>query len=207
MSGEISNDLGPVDPSLPFRLTPLFSVPLYSTVIDLDSAPPLESVDMETLPLLTISRDRDLLMQPDWLPMQALIQQHVENYFYGVMCAHPRLHVEIAGSWLNNYRQGTQQFRHYHANSEFSGCLFFNQSENPLNLYTLFHQASTWARSKDNIWNSQFFRIRPEPGLLVIWPSIVYHDTLVEKTGDRWSLAFDVSVKGRRYEGDERHNY
>jgi Putative 2OG-Fe(II) oxygenase len=188
------------------QVLPIFNTPLY--MAKLTPCWPDILIDdcdliMDPTYYVTVSRNRNILHLPEWAAVHKVIQDHVNNYFYNILASHPRLHPLITTSWLNKYHDNAAQSRHYHPNVEFTGCLYFVRSPHAIRLFTPNPQQSTWLRTQDNIYNSQHFRIEPEPGLLLIWPSMTQHDTEPLKEGERISLCFDVSVMGHRHLNEE----
>lgn len=186
-----------------YDLLPLFSQPVYSTVINLDHMPDLNTVDMMPFSYAEISQDNHILDSAAWSGIAAEMQQHLNQLLYGELASNSQVKFKRALSWVNRYTQGQYQPRHYHAGAILTGVLFLNDHPQGLDLWSARRPLITWQQTA-NILNTPSWRIPAERGRLVIMPADLDHSTDPVVSGTRWTLAFDVAVDGKAFFNEVR---
>jgi len=180
---------------------PLFSCPVFVTRIDTDSRPDFDKIDWITAKrndINQISRDDKLLDRPEWLDIKTQLNEVCNTVHHSILRSDANTSVYITDSWINRSLAGMNRSRHNHVNSYYSGVLFFEHHPCQLNLYTPHPSVIGTVPAETNILNSQHWTFSPEPGLLVLFPSYIEHDTdpVDEAHSERHSVAFDTWVRG-----------
>ena len=106
---------------------------------------------------------------------------------------------EITTSWFTKSIKGQSSNYHNHNNCMFSVVLYLQTSENCGNIVFTDSIDKRYKLEKNsyNLYNSIEWGIKPEDGLLVIFPSEVYHKIAENKSDTtRYSLAFNVVPTG-----------
>ena len=115
---------------------------------------------------------------------------------------------EITTSWFTKATKGQSSTCHNHNNCILSGVLYLQTNENSGDIsFKDFVDKRYVMRTKEyNELNSIAWRIKPADGLLIIFPSEVYHK-VEENESDitRYSLAFNVVPTGLIGYGDSQH--
>lgn len=184
------------------NIVPLFSKPVVATHIDISQAPNLENQDW----ILShrndknlITRGHELLDQPGWENIKQQIDGVLDEFFHEHLLGPEQMNIKITDSWLNRSEHDMFRGRHNHPNSYYSGVIYFEEHPCALNLYNP-HIPQVYATPRDsNILNSHHWRFTPEPGLIILFPSYMEHDTDMvneQEHGVRHSLAFDTWIDG-----------
>ena len=150
----------------------------------------------------------NILNHPDLKVEKKAIFDVTETYKNAVF-SYMSTGMEITSSWgTRTYERCSGQF-HYHANSLFSGILYFDDipenhggrlefssMSSPANAY---HLEPTIV----NEYNSKSFTVRPEKNLCVLFPSYLYHriQRYIGKP-TRYSLAWNVFPTNKFGSGD-----
>lgn len=178
---------------------PLFSQPIFRTGVNL---PDLDLNKIEWLPNYNnwISKEQNVLEQPEYEKLAQTVYDGVCEYFYGLMRANPRVEIAITESWFNKTEKGQTHHRHYHPNSIFSAVVYL-QSEGEsgqTKFITSEYQMLEYDIDESNLYNSKSWSITPKVGEMLIFPSSVEH-MVTEYTGNtpRISLAFNTFLKGQ----------
>ena len=110
---------------------------------------------------------------------------------------------KFSQSWVSYKYPNQHHHRHIHPNSLISGVFYFGAMDN--NIPSIFfHRESSSPllrpRMRQDLMDSQFsqptFEVKPEPGLMVLFPSYLEHSVSPNKTNFvRSSLAFNVVPK------------
>ena len=99
----------------------------------------------------------------------------------------------IINSWANVLEQQGLVKRHRHEKSIISGAYYPNDSDANLileNPNTIFQMTQT--NVNDSIYNSEKISIKPKAGLLVMWPSHIYHYTESNDKNKRYTVSFNT---------------
>ena len=114
---------------------------------------------------------------------------------------------EITTSWFTKSTKGQSSTFHNHNNCMLSGVLYLQTNENSGNIsFEDFSNKRYLMRTKEyNELNSIAWRIKPVDGLLLIFPSEVYHK-VEENESDikRYSLSFNFVPTGLIGYGDSQ---
>jgi len=179
------------------KITPLFSMPMYTEILDLSQCPDHCSVEFNQFYDLSQSTDNHILDTEPWQPLRTQIDQCLRELFHSYLSAVEGVELIITQSWINRYEQGQSQPRHFHSNSVFSGVIMLCDHPSDLEFYSPHRSNHRWDIRELNIWNSHSWRMPCERGLLIITPSVLDHQTQINQSGqDRWSMAFDTEIQG-----------
>jgi uncharacterized protein (TIGR02466 family) len=108
----------------------------------------------------------------------------------------------ITDSWSTRNPKGSQHILHNHEHSIFSGVYYIDASSGSLEFevtpqynkdFKLNYNITEW-----NTWNSRSWKVETKPGMLVIFPSWVWHSVtpnLNEK--DRRIIGWNCFVRGK----------
>ncbi len=105
----------------------------------------------------------------------------------------------ISTSWLTKLKKGEIIREHNHANSFYSGCLYYGdynddtiiQFANPIRETASFELDTTQDSPLSSDWG-----YLPETNLLLIWPSRIRHSVPAFAGEERVSLAFNIMPTG-----------
>ena len=113
---------------------------------------------------------------------------------------------KITTSWFTHLNDSAKGDWHNHGNSYLSGCFYFGDyfSEIKFKNFGLGNRYSIDVREY-NLYNSTEWTIKPEKGLLILFPSDLYHSILPSKQS-RKSMAFNVIPVGEYGLGDSKVN-
>jgi uncharacterized protein (TIGR02466 family) len=106
---------------------------------------------------------------------------------------------EITTSWFTMSTKGQRSNFHNHSNCMISAVLYLQTNENSGNIIfeSFSNERFTIHTEEYNIFNSPQWSIKPEDGLLLMFPSEVHH-AIEENKSDttRYSLAFNLMPTG-----------
>ncbi len=194
------------------QIIPLFSTPLYVNNLGHFEKPDLRFLDYthltpsgESFNFLT-SVDKNILERPELAHIHQLIMQEVKLCAHEVYAVSKDLEFYITNSWVNIYGRGDQAGAHMHHNSLFSGVLYLQASQAGGEL--VFHRevqsqipfppALDLDVVSHNIYNCKSWGYQPKTNDICIFPSIVSHSVQPNNSDEaRWSLAFNVFVRGK----------
>jgi uncharacterized protein (TIGR02466 family) len=145
------------------------------------------------------SVDTRVLDAPELAALKEIVVEHVRQFAWKVISAHPKHDFYLTQSWLNFTRSGQSHFRHFHTNSLISGALYVNAlagtdricffRNSPLQILVSDDQNSPYSAT--------VHRVDVNVGDIVLFPSWLTHE-VETTTGShlRTSLAFNAFVKG-----------
>lgn len=196
-----------------YQMHNLFPVPVYQTRI---AAPdPLLLVKLTSFewehpgydgPVThKESANRKVLDLPQLKSLKEQIQKHVDFYVHEILGANKEQSWEITTSWVNQAVPGQYHSVHLHSNSMVSGTYYIKTTPNSGTI--CFHrsagQQNLWGSTlcvdfdKTTEYNVQAVGFNPEPGDILLFPSILEHSVLTnDSQEDRYSLAFNVFPRG-----------
>jgi uncharacterized protein (TIGR02466 family) len=143
------------------------------------------------------------------MDLKADIIYHSELYFRNFLKIKDNTSFYITNSWLNNHKQNDYAQPHCHKNSIFSGvyylslpkeinkcgCLSFEKGY--FNNIGVAPSTFHFEFEEHNNITADTYKIIPQNGMIVIFPSHLYHSVDVNDTNDdRISLAFNFFAKG-----------
>ena len=192
-------------------VVPLFSTPLYVNNVGDFEKPDHRSLEYsDRLPdgrfhhfLTTV--DKNVLELPAFEGVRGIVMNEVEFYAREVCRVSKRIEFYVTNSWINVYRRGEQAGAHMHHNSLLSGVLYLKATEGGGEI--VFHRdvqsQVPFPPSLDldmdsfNIYNCKSWGHKPKTNDICLFPSVVSHSVDPNETNEeRWSLAFNVFVRG-----------
>lgn len=199
------------------QITPLFAIPLYQANIGRDDR------DIEFIKLQEFTRmpadngsytaNKRILDCTELKTLKGKIQSHIDYFVYEILDCDDRLSFEIQNSWANQHSKNDFAGIHRHSNSiisgvyypevdDHSGAIVFQKDKSYYNLWTDtieigFNYQKHNKQDRLNVFNADAWGIYPQPGDIVLFPSLLYHSVTENlSTSTRYSLAFNVFPKG-----------
>ena len=145
------------------------------------------------------SADTHVLDAPEMRSIRSVVLEHVNQFGWKVISAHPRHEFYITQSWVNFTEPGQFHHRHFHTNSLISGGLYIQVKKemDRISFYRNSYSQILVTDDQPNPYTEPAHRFSVDVGDLVLFPSSLVHE--VERTGGthtRISLAFNAFVKG-----------
>lgn len=200
-----------------YNLTPLFAIPLYQTNIEVDQTE-VDFIKNQVFVRMpadngSYSENKKILDSKELSSLQKRIQTHIDHFVHTILDCNDQLSFVIQNSWVNQHSKNDFAGSHRHSNSIISGVYYLDVNENSgsivfqkdksyYNLWTDtieigFNYQKHQNQERLNIFNSDAWGICPQPGDLVLFPSLLYHSVTDNQSDDiRYSLAFNVFPKG-----------
>jgi hypothetical protein len=194
------------------QIFPLFSTPLYVNNVGDIAKPDLRYLDYthltpsgESFNFLT-SVDKNVLERAELAGIKQLIMHEINFCAREVYAVSTDVEFYITNSWINIYGRGDQAGAHMHHNSLLSGVLYLQASEAGGQI--VFHRDTQSQLPfppvldldvvSHNIYNCKSWGYQPKTNDICIFPSIVSHSVQPNNSDEgRWSLAFNVFVRGK----------
>jgi len=192
------------------QLHSLFPTPIFQSEI------PLEDLWLEYVKSLMydrtvgdtnyISRDRNIFEQPELKDLKDKIEEQIRFYAYEYLKVQRYVDIEVVRSWGVYHRPSDWAAKHCHSNSIFSGIYYLEVDEYSGDLLidkgqhasNCFIPTLTPDVTHFNQFTQQNWRLKPEKGMLVAFPSQVIHEVEANRSViDRYCVAFDVFIRGR----------
>tara|TARA_Y100000004_G_scaffold82096_1_gene92107 strand:+ start:1091 stop:1717 length:627 start_codon:yes stop_codon:yes gene_type:complete len=166
------------------NLYPLFSEPLYETKIDLSSdelekvldvyeQEEFTSINQSVLNKLMITENRKVI---DKLPF---LHEKLSNAFhdYTREFLNYSNKFKMVNSWFTKTLKGGYSNWHYHANYAFSSVFYFGNDEQVSQISFKSYKQKTFnlQPKKYNMYNNNEFNIKVKNGMLLIFPSHLWH--------------------------------
>ena len=153
-----------------------------------------------------ISRDRDIFSHPELRSLKHEVSDAVRYFAYGQLKVCDYVYIDVCRAWGIKHMPNDWAQNHCHMNSVFSGIYYLDVTEHSGDLVIEKGQHSTncfmTTLTPDvnyfNQYTQQSWRLKPETGMLVVFPSQIIHN--VEKNltqNERYAIAFDVFVRGK----------
>ena len=200
-------------------LDPMFSKPLYSKILNIDTKKIISMYDsgnhdtkFHDADSYSDMRKRrryeesNTAQSPDCLYVLEekrfkFLKDELMKAFYSFASDVMRYSnkFEITTSWFTKSIPGQSSSSHNHDNCMYSAVLYLQTSENCGNiLFKSFANKRYYLVKNDyNLYNSTEWEVKPVDGLLVIFPSEIYHQILENKSDTtRYSLAFNLAPTG-----------
>lgn len=149
----------------------------------------------------------DINNRPEFIPLVSAIQQHVDKFVEEVLGI-DKNDIEISSMWSNAHKSGSKHHFHQHPNAFLSGVLYVQcpPAEEIGNIIFVDpRQAKNMVHpnfKKDSCISNRNIWVRPELGLLLLFPSWLEHgtDTYVSQSNDsRISISFNYKLKPFHY--------
>ena len=206
-----------------YNIDQVFGTPLICTVIKDDTSELLKHNHTNEF----IASSNQLLENPKWYNTWEFNIRSLENYpdtrdvllkaFTTV--AHDSFGLDhtfgMSTSWFTITRKGERVNKHRHRNSFWTGVYYYDEEYEERNgaALELHHPLPYYGDyflkpSRGNKLNFLNYFIRPEPKLLVLFPSYVEH-AVTEYLGDypRHSIAFNIVPTSEYGQGDSMNNF
>lgn len=194
------------------KITPLFSTPIYSSLLDLnyDINDAVISAEYERVIADNgyMSKNKNLLNEVKLSGLRISIIKSISEFMHDIIGIDRSIQFKIINSWANKHVSNDFAHAHHHSNSFLSGVLFvitppdsgnLRFHKNPL-IPTFNNQIITLDLDNSapkHLINLDTWDIKPGRGKLIIFPSHLTHSVtknLVDQ--ERYTIAFNVFVSG-----------
>lgn len=145
------------------------------------------------------SKDTFLLNHPILAPLKKFISKAIDCYAYDFLkIKKESAQFYITQSWASYTNPGEKHQPHFHKNSLFSGVFYFQGEEGPIQFQTGERRFSLSFQYESMVpQNSETWLISPQVGKLVLFPSSLRHEVLINKSSiQRISLSFNTFASG-----------
>lgn len=105
--------------------------------------------------------------------------------------------VEMYNSWATKTDLNQESEFHNHSNSLVSGVFYLQDDMSNICFENFNKPHFSVPFTKSNIYNSQSYYFTPKPGMLLLFPSMLYHKIIKNNKGIRYSIAFNFIPKGK----------
>ena len=138
------------------------------------------------------SKDTYILRRPELEKLKAFFYGSLNTYCESVIGTKRR--VNITQSWVQRNGRGSFTHEHTHPISAISGVFYFrNEGNAPISFTKDTINRITMEQYKQTKINSESFTFNPKPGELILFPSHLRHNVLINpKEESRYSLAFNT---------------
>ena len=199
-------------PQKDYKVLGLFPTPLFVTKMPdnlsniipfLDKQEPNKGSDVANYG--ERSANSYILNEPECIEAKTFILEQVKE-FADTVLLYDYDNYELSQSWVSRKQPGQHHTMHTHPNSLMSGVFYygepspktpaikFHKMKGGLNVNQL--QAKTQADKRLSEFAWEEFSVQFEPGLLVIFPSYLFHSVPINQSGKvRSSVAFNVVPK------------
>ena len=181
----------------------VFPIPIYTSTINVDD------VDIEDVSFshnrpqtqVFLSEDNNLLDQEKYSHLKSRIDEHMHHFYYDVFGFKKETYPDMVSSWMVKSTPLQESGWHVHGNSVFSGVVYLDVSENCGNIWFRKEELLTGILQPgiehETVYNYLFHSITPAKGLLILFPSFLFHKVDVNRSNsDRYSIAFNYFIKG-----------
>lgn len=185
------------------EIIPLFSTPVYySNIENLDYdeiASQLQLSNFKDSYLNILLSTEEYVI--DKLPkLKQNIIEHVNNYLFNNLQYKPYEYY-FSDSWFVKIKSNGHSIKHLHTNSMYSGVVYldlpksggeikFYSTENNSTLNTVKYLTDV---KESNIYNSNSWSFKPTRGDILLFPSYLFHQVLLNESSDvRHSFAFNI---------------
>ena len=193
-----------------YSITPLFSIPLFSTELKNITKEELEYVKNTEYKRFPVdngygSVSKFLLNEKPIQSLKDKIDEIVKTYLYGILHVNKEHKSEMTESWSVKHIKGDESGSHRHANSMLSGVLYLQTDENSGDIWfhkdpnttTIFTPTVDVTFTETNLFNSQIWAVRPKSNTLILFPSTLFHSVMPSQSDtDRYVVAFNYFAYG-----------
>tara|TARA_R100001015_G_C4620530_1_gene177488 strand:+ start:725 stop:1336 length:612 start_codon:yes stop_codon:yes gene_type:complete len=183
----------------------LFSTPLYMNSLErkitLKEKNLINSFQDKTVLNLSNYHTKEsyVLNNKGFKNLKKFIQECCDDYLEKVISPSDDVKLNITQSWINYSNQNQYHQEHCHTNSYISGVLYINaKEENDAIQFT--NNAFRFLNPNIkhyNVWNSKTRTLNVRTGMLIMFPSHLYHSVKVNRNNyTRTSIAFNTFLKG-----------
>ena len=188
----------------------LFPTPVFQSQIPLQNSW-LESIknlmyDRTTGDNGYVSKDKDIFNHPDLHDLKNKIDEQIKLFACEHLNVQSHVNFEISRSWSVKHLHLDWAHKHCHTDSVFSGIYYLDVDEysgdllidKGLHTTNCFMPTLTPDVTHYNTYTQQNWRLKPENGMLVAFPSQIIHSVEPNKSPhlERYAIAFDVVIKG-----------
>jgi len=199
---------------LPYEVLELFPTPVYTTGMPaelsgiipfLDAQAPNSGSDVANYG--ERSNNSYILNEPECVEVKKFVLEHVKEFAENVML-YDYDTWELSQSWVSRKQPGQHHMMHTHPNSLISGVFYygepseqtpaikFHKMQGGINQQVLQPAVKPDKRSSKFAWKE--FAINFAPGLLLLFPSYLFHSVPINESKTiRSSVAFNVVPKMR----------
>ena len=186
-------------------ITPLFSKPLYVAETNIDTKKCVSMLKKDDFYFdkekgVNISSATDSLYVLEDKRFKFLkdeLLKEIKEFTMGTMGYSNKF--DITTSWFTKTEPGQGSKTHNHNNCMISGVLYLQTKENCGNISFQNYDNKRYKLQLKglNLFNSPEWQIEPKDGLLLLFPSEVYHNVLKNNSDTtRYSLAFNLVPTG-----------
>ena len=185
--------------------TPIFSKPIYEELIDLDIEKVVSMIDTSKRTGTKITANGLHVLDNKKLRfLKDILLKEFYYYAWDTM-KYTNNDFEITTSWFTQVEPTKSSEFHNHTNCFISGVLYLQTTPNSGDIIfqEFGNKAFNLLPSEFNLYNSKEWIYKPQNGLLLLFPSELYHKVKENKSKHlRHSLAFNVMPTGLL--GDKR---
>jgi uncharacterized protein (TIGR02466 family) len=105
--------------------------------------------------------------------------------------------VVMNNSWATKTLTSQESSWHNHSNSLVSGVVYFQNKSSNIEFENFNKPHLSVPLTNHNIYNSQNYYITPTAGMVIIFPSLVYHKVTKNIEDTRYSIAFNFIPQGK----------
>jgi uncharacterized protein (TIGR02466 family) len=190
---------------------PLFSTPVYVHNVGDFTKPDVHSLEYSTGSATAgyhnflSSVDKNVLDRPEFKHVHDIVMKEVDLYARGLLAVNNSIEFYVTNSWINIHKRGHSAGAHMHHNSLISGVLYLRATETTgaivfhRDVHSLvpFPPALDLDMDSFNLYNCKSWGHKPKTNDICLFPSVVSHSVdPSESDEERWSLAFNVFVRG-----------
>ena len=196
----------------PIILDPIFSKPIYGKFMDVDTKKVVSMIDNwgwqttdyweagELMPgdWFQVTKNWHILDHPKLKFLRDEIMKEFYLYAHGVMKYVNEF--EITTSWFTKAAKNQNCQYHLHNNCMITGTLYLQTNENSgdISFQDYNNRRFDLVVDEANVYNALEWHIKPSDGLLIFFPSELYHKIEKNKTDSpRYSLAFNMTPIGQ----------
>jgi len=194
------------------QIIPIFSKPIYINKIHIETKKILDifnnyklSKSRQDLKSSDIAINYDILNISELYDLKQKIIKAYEDFLNNNL--HYENKFKITTSWITRTLPSQKSHAHNHLNSMFSGVFYIQTKKNcgKIQFQNLFNKTFHLNVKSYNIYNSDFWEIEPLDGLILIFPSEIYHQVLENFSDiERVSIAFNLLPIGKIGEHDSQ---
>tara|TARA_R110001606_G_scaffold356936_1_gene508369 strand:+ start:1586 stop:2191 length:606 start_codon:yes stop_codon:yes gene_type:complete len=184
------------------EINPLFSKPVYENKLDIDTKTIVSMIDKPRVSAnwkqnnqgndsLYVLEHKKFDFLKDIIEKEIL--EFTKNYLKYTN------NFKITTSWFTKVNKKQSSQSHNHNNCFLSGVLYLKTSDNSGNIvFTDYsNERNSLTTLEYNLFNSKSFKFQPYDGLILIFPSELYHHVETNNADHiRYSLAFNIMPTG-----------
>jgi uncharacterized protein (TIGR02466 family) len=188
----------------------LFPTPVYMTMLPVELSSVIPFLDSQDMGITGSdeanygrrSKDSYILHKPECDRLKKFILDSVQDFADNTLLYDYKAY-RFSQSWISHKEPGQHHTMHTHPNSLISGVFYYGKAEEKTPAIKfhkttgVFNQSALAPKGKSDKRSSKFawseFSVNFEPGLLVLFPSYLYHSVPINNSNSiRCSLAFNV---------------